>query len=100
MFSDIQTHRHVNLLFLLPTPFLGIVQVEREIQLALDCPEWLKTLIGHKTVRLRQRNTIDREARTLNTEAWNTTLEGMLLLLRIMGMPGWFCNSENHNDCR
>lgn len=51
-------------------------QVEREIQLAFDCPEWLKTLIGHKTIKLRQRNTIDRVARTLETEAWNTTMEG------------------------
>ena len=51
-------------------------KVEREAEVQLECPDWLKTLIGHKSIRLRQRNTIDREKRTMDTEAWNVSLEG------------------------
>jgi len=76
----------------------GAVQViDRRAKLSIDVPYLLKKLMGVDVLLFRQKNTLDRRARTLQIDAWNETFSNRVIIKELClysvhpENPEWTC---------
>ena len=57
--------------------------VDRRVKTNVKAPYLIKKVIGVEHLLFRQQNTLNREKRTLTTEAWNETFDNILELKEV-----------------
>jgi len=76
----------------------GAIQIiDRRAKLSIDVPYLLKKLMGVEHLLFRQRNTLDRKARTLQIDAWNESFGNRVVIKELClysvhpENPDWTC---------